>query len=91
MSKMNRRSFLRGAATAAAVVAVPIAAVGQQERFLVKNLGVPKSAEAYDVVAGAQGYAYGTEYNWAHRMQDVQQSIMLVAGYYAGAKGLLNG
>lgn len=35
---MNRRQFLMGAA------AVPIAAVGQQERFLIKTLGVPRGA-----------------------------------------------
>lgn len=42
---MNRRQFLKGAATAAAVTAaVSIAAVGQQERYLVKHLGMPKGA-----------------------------------------------
>lgn len=44
---MNRREFLRGATTAAVVAAVPIAAVGQQERYLLKNLGPPKSARSY--------------------------------------------
>ena len=75
---MNRRQFLLGAA------AVPIAAVGQQERFLVKTLGVPKSVEAAE--SAVPFPAWATKHDaMMSSIFDQQQIMLMLAGYALAA------
>ena len=80
---MNRRQFLTGATTAAVVVAVPVAAVGQQERFLVKNLGLPAAAQE---VSDAEDWEDRYSHDWAEAGR-VMDSAMLLMGAYWAAMG----
>lgn len=75
---MNRRQFLLGAA------AVPLAAVGQQERFLVKNLGLTKGAQAADSAIPLPVWA--TKHDEMMRaLVDQQHAMLFLAGYALAA------
>ena len=75
---MNRRQFLLGAA------AVPIAAVGQQERFLVKNLGLPKGAQAAESGIDLPAWSRMHE-EMMDSMRFTEQAMLLMAGYALAA------
>ena len=72
---MNRRQFLLGAA------AIPVAAVGQQERFLVKNLGVPTSVVAAE--SSIDLPAWARMHDEMMRTMKRQHHIMLLMSGYA--------
>ena len=81
---MNRRQFLRGATTAAVVAAVPIAAVGQQERYLVEKLGLPAAAQE---VSEAEDWVGTYSHDWGQAGQVTQQVMYGMLGAFVAAKG----
>lgn len=71
---MNRRQFLLGAA------AVPIAAVGQQERFLFKTLGVPTSVALAESSIELPVWAR-MHLEMKRTMEGQRQAMLLMSGY----------
>ena len=71
---MNRRQFLLGAA------AVPVAAVGQQERFLFNSLGAPKSVTAAESSIDLPAWAKMHE-EMMRTMERQHQVMLLLSGY----------